>query len=267
MRMTCGTFLFAAAVVAFDAMAAQSDAERMKSDMMNPGSALRTVEQSGGGTFKVLIYGNSIALHGPKPDIGWTNNWGMAASAPEKDFAHLVAAGLEAKRGGRADLRIRNLAALERNFTTNIATVAQIAADAKWSPDYVVIAIGENAPNLTASSAEAYRKFLADIGRQFASLPKKPKIVMRSPVWKSTTKADCTAKAAADVGAVYVDAGGIGPNPENRAIGRFWHEGVANHPGDLGMRRLADLILKGFATDDLSNETDLSISGDMTRQK
>ena len=249
------------------AAAAQSDAERMKSDMMNPGSALCTVEQSGGGTFKVLIYGNSIALHGPKPDIGWTNNWGMAASAPEKDFAHLVAAGLEAKRGGRADLRIRNLAALERNFTTNIATVAQISADAKWSPDYVVIAIGENAPNLTASSAEAYRKFLADIGRKFASLPKKPKIVMRSPVWKSQTKADCTAKAAADVGAVYVDAGGIGPNPENRAIGRFWHEGVANHPGDLGMRRLADLILKGFATEGLSAETGLSISGETTRQK
>lgn len=233
-------------LVAVSDMPAQSDAERMKSGMMNPGTDLRTVEQSGCGAFKVLVYGNSIALHGPKPDIDWTNDWGMAASAREKDFAHLVAAGLEAKRGGKADLRIRNLAALERNFTTDIATVAQIVIDAKWKPDYVVIAIGENVPDLTAATKNAYRKFLADIGRPFASLPKKPQIVLRSPFWQSAVKADCTAKAAADIGAVYVYAGALGHDPENRAIGLFKHEGVANHPGDLGMRRLADLILAGF---------------------
>ena len=55
------------------------------------------------------------------------------------------------------------------------------------------------------------------------------------------------AKAAADVGAVYVDAGNLGSSDENKAIGLFSHDGVANHPGDIGMRRIADLILDGFA--------------------
>lgn len=59
-------------------------------------------------------------------------------------------------------------------------------------------------------------------------------------------KAECTARAAADAGAVYVDAGPIGARDENKAKGPFRHAGVANHPGDLGMRRLAELVLDGF---------------------
>lgn len=224
---------------------AEDDATRMKSGMMNPGSRLGTVERIGGGEFKVLVYGNSIALHGPLSKIGWTNNWGMAASAPEKDFAHLVVAGLEAKLGKKADFRIRNLAALERNFTTNVATVAEISADAKWKPDYVVVAIGENAKGVEEAGAAAYGKFLADIVRPFADSG--ARIVMRSPFWRNALKAECTAKAAAEVGAVYVDAGSLGSSDENKATGLFSHAGVANHPGDLGMSRLADLILDGFA--------------------
>ena len=224
---------------------AADDAARMNSGMMNPGSGLGTVERLEGGDFKVLVYGNSIALHGPKSNIGWTNNWGMAASAAEKDFAHLVVSGLEAKLGRKADYRIRNIAALERNFTTNIATVAEIAADVEWSPDYVVVAIGENVGGLGEADAPAYCKFLAEIARPFAE--RGALIVMRSPFWRNAVKSKCTEKAAAEVGAACVDAGSLGSSDKNKAKGLFWHSGVANHPGDLGMRRIADLILAGFA--------------------
>jgi len=244
MKKWCILFL-AATIAAVTAFGVTDDAVKMGAAKMNPGSAMRTVERIGNGAFKVLIYGNSIALHGPLAEIGWTNNWGMAASAPEKDFAHLVVAGLESKLGKKADFRIRNLAALERNFSTNVATVAEIAVDAKWKPDYVVVAIGENARGVDETNAAAYRKFLADVARPAADTG--ARIVMRSPFWKNRLKAECTAKAAADVGAAYVDAGILGSGSENKAIGLFAHNGVANHPGDLGMRRIADLILDGFA--------------------
>ena len=71
---------------------------------------------------------------------------------------------------------------------------------------------------------------------------------MRSQFMRmDATKAERTAKAADEVGAVYVDAGPLGLKDENKAIGCFKSKGVANHPGDLGMRRLADLILAGFS--------------------
>ena len=111
------------------AFADQGDAGQMQSEEINPGAILTTRERIGGGSFRVLVYGNSIALHGPYPEIGWTNDWGMAASARDRDFAHLVVAGLESQLGERADYRIRNLALLERNFTTNLSDFTEIAAD------------------------------------------------------------------------------------------------------------------------------------------
>ena len=223
-----------------------SDAKRMGAEEMNPGSALGCRERAAGGAFKVLIYGNSIALHGRAPNIGWDRDWGMAASAREKDFAHLVIAGLEARRGGRADFRIRNLAVLERNFRTNLTDFADLASDVAYAPDYVVIAIGENVSSLGKADEADYTQFLVSLAKPLVTSAKRPPVVLRSPFWRNAVKADCTAKAAKEVGAIYVDAGPLGDQEENMALGLFEHKGVARHPGDLGMRRLADLILAGF---------------------
>jgi hypothetical protein len=59
---------------------------------------------------KVLYLGHSMTRHGVAPKIGWTNDWGMAASAREKDYAHLVARGIEAKTGRKTEVRLRNIA-------------------------------------------------------------------------------------------------------------------------------------------------------------
>jgi hypothetical protein len=46
-------------------------------------TALARLEAAGGGM--ILFLGNSITRHGPRPDIGWSNNWGMAATALKQD--------------------------------------------------------------------------------------------------------------------------------------------------------------------------------------
>ena len=67
---------------------------------------------------KILFLGNSITQHGPKPEIGWTGNWGMAASALDKDYPHVLAARVGKAAGGEPQILARNIADFERGHPT-----------------------------------------------------------------------------------------------------------------------------------------------------
>ena len=66
-------------------------------------------------TFKILILGNSITRHDPNKEIGWFGDWGMAATAPEKDYVHRLYEKLT-KVGKSVCVRIRQAAYWERHF-------------------------------------------------------------------------------------------------------------------------------------------------------
>ena len=41
-----------------------------------------------------------------------------------------------------------------------------------------------------------------------------------------------------------VELGDLGEKDEMKATGLFWHKGVAEHPGDKGMKAIAERIFK-----------------------
>jgi len=238
--LACG--LLAGGVEAKEARS--SDAERNNSSEMNASKDVCASVRADGGV-RVLFLGNSITLHGPSAKIGWTNNWGMAASCAENDFVHIVTRGIEAKTGRRADVRVRNVADFERKFDTwKVSPEIQSLID--FNADYVVFAIGENTADLPT---EAEQRIFRDAVKRFFALfargRAKPHVVVRGVFWPSKWKDDCLAHAASDLAFTFVKAD-FGDLWGMDDWGRHWHSGVSRHPGDAGMAAIAGAILDGF---------------------
>lgn len=194
---------------------------------------------------KILFLGNSITLHGPSPKIGWKGNWGMAASAPEKDFVHIVTRSLTKVSGATPKTLVKNIAAFERQHATY--DLKQNLKDAfAFQPDLVVVAIGENVPQL--ATEEAKTQFKASVDQLLKELrtDNQPTIIVRSCFWPNPAKDAALRQACQKVDGIFVDISSLGKDESNYARSErdFQHAGVAAHPGDKGMQAIADAILK-----------------------
>lgn len=197
---------------------------------------------------KILFLGNSITLHGPAPNIGWSGNWGMAASAQEKDFAHLVIARLAEATGNKPEAMIDNVADFERRYDTfDVSTVLKKQLDFK--ADIVVVAIGENVPAFPSEDSKA--KFRAAVAGLLAALKKSgsPAIVVRSCFWPDKTKDGILRETCTEAGGAFVDISSLSQDESHfaRSERKYEHAGVAAHPGDKGMQAIADAVWKAIA--------------------
>jgi hypothetical protein len=195
-------------------------------------------------TTKILFLGNSITLHGPKTDIGWTLNCGMAASAPEKDYVHLLLERFAAASGGKTPhARIENIADFEREYATYDGG-AWFDALAGFQADTLILAIGENVPALATTEDQtrfraAVSALLAHVTREGAAL-----VYVRSTFWPDPIKDAVFRQVCADMGAIFVDISHLAADEKNyaRSEREFTHSGVAAHPGDAGMAAIAEAI-------------------------
>jgi hypothetical protein len=192
---------------------------------------------------KVLFLGNSITLHDPAPAIGWTGNWGMAASSEEKDYVHLLTSELTKAAGAKPEIKVRNIADFERAFD-GFDIETKFKGELDFQADLVIVAIGENVPELVDS--ELQEKYSIAFGRLLTSLRAhgQPNIFVRSCFWPNTVKDDIMRKSAEGETIAFVDIAKLGLDETNaaKAERQIEHAGVAGHPGDKGMRAIADAL-------------------------
>lgn len=196
---------------------------------------------------RVLFLGNSITRHGPKADIGWTGNFGMAASAIEKDYVHVLASALATNLGAAPDVMIENIADFERKPEA-IDLKVRLEKCLAFKPQIVVIAIGENVPAMRTEAektafGQQFHKLLATFGGKNGSA-----LFARSCFWPDAVKDQLMKQVSLEAGATFVDISALGKDPANRARAerQITHDGVAAHPGDKGMKAIADALLKAI---------------------
>ncbi len=192
---------------------------------------------------KVLFLGNSITLHSPAPKIGWDGNWGMAASAKEKDFVHLLEGQIAKEAGGQPAVKIRNIADFERQLSTYDVQEG-LQEELRWQPDLVIIAIGENVATLTTDEAKAKFKTAFTGLLQAVKKSGRPTIFVRSSFWSDAAKDEILQTVCEAAGGLFVDNRQLSADPTNfaRSERKLEHAGVAAHPGDKGMQAIADAL-------------------------
>ncbi len=203
-----------------------------------PASAQGNCPGEGEG-LRVLFVGNSVTLHGPKPEIGWTRNWGMAASAPEKDYVHLLE-----KRIRRLDpsaaFSIAQAGQFERTFMDDPDVLTSYTWAKTFGADIVILFFGANVPaayEKTASPAKTFGQAYEEL-RALVCGEKTAAFHVQGFYARPKLEEEKRA-VAAKYGDVYV--------PLDRVNCRADVRGEFDHPNDLGMRLIADAIWKHVA--------------------
>lgn len=206
---------------------------------------------------KLMTYGNSIHKHGPAPSLGWTGDWGMAASSEDKDYVHQLIRMFGEKYGeenitwvigsGNSNFEPDLSNGVEgQDWTQYLKGLTECAAAEK--PDIITIQYGENTqtgkPGYTGTQ-NGYR----DGFIQFVQMLKKGApdalVLITTPFWGGDAKINGAKAAAA---ALNIPIAELAPltTDENEALDGpdEWVQGVKIHPGDLGMLRIAEEMYK-----------------------
>lgn len=204
-------------------------------------------------TRRILFLGNSITRCPPRAEVGWLDHWGMAASAPEKDYVHIMVRSIAATTGAQPVTMVENIADFEREYETY--DLARLKKVFEFKADTAIVAIGENVPAVDSAALQA--KLRGSVLKLLTTLKNAghPTIIVRGMFWPDETKDEIFRQVCAEVGCVFVAISGLSKDESNyaRSERRYAHDGVAAHPGDKGMQAIANVLLATLKTITVEN--------------
>lgn len=186
----------------------------------------------------ILAIGDSITRHGPSEKLGWTGDWGMAASARELDWPHRLQAQIATHQGGVVPELLLDAAGGGR-IRDKLARLAQVTAQ---KADLIVIQLGENEnkPELIATFEQDYAALVSAL----RTAQPAARIICLG-VWGGDPRKDALIhRICMQQGAWFAGIAAVCADPANwaKADQRWTHPGVNWHPGDKGMAAYAATV-------------------------
>lgn len=185
---------------------------------------------------KILILGNSIVAHDPKPEIGWTGNWGMAASCRDSDFVHILTREIQ-QVNPSAVIKYINIADFERGYKTYSLSKLN---DARF-PDLLIVKLSENVDDKNAEK-DSFIFYYNQLLNYVAPPQKNTVKVLLDGFWVNRNVNSMIKDYAQRNGSQFVEISDLSSDSTNTAKGLFEHTGVASHPSDKGMRLIEQRI-------------------------
>lgn len=186
----------------------------------------------------ILILGNSITRNAPAPDIGWNGDWGMAASAQDKDYVHILIKRFKEK-DEKANVSFKNIADFETGYWNYDFSKLEDLKNLK--PDLLILRIGENVKETDMDSYSFKAAYLKLIDYFKVANPS-IRIICASSFWDQPRREAEIAEASKARNLPFVSIKYLSADLTNTAFGIFSHPGVASHPSDKGMQEIANLI-------------------------
>lgn len=189
----------------------------------------------------LFVMGNSLTRHGPSSAIGWQGDWGMAASAADKDYVAQLLKLLNngATSGGPWAAHKENGGELERHPA--IFHVTDEASGLARQSAMVVVELGDNVD----TDKTPLPMFAAAYSQNLDALkPQAGVLACVSTWWPNAEKDKLIKERCEQAGGVFVDISGIARTPRSIARNerKIGHDGVGAHPGDAGMKAIAERI-------------------------
>jgi xylan 1,4-beta-xylosidase len=199
--------------------------------------------------YRILFIGDSITLHPPKASLQWTNFHGMAASAPEKDYVHLVLSDLRKAMPGTT---IKELIPGGVGWVKGALT--KLRELQGFHPNFVVVQLGEH--ELTDGRLPRLEKDYEGLLKGLLAFEGHP-VVIGTGLWNPQTddapyageieQVETTmAHVARDLGVFFVSVQDLARDPACYGYGKV--RGVQWHPNDKGMQGYATRIVAAWSS-------------------
>lgn len=200
---------------------------------------------------KILIIGNSITFHEYAADRGWLGEWGMAATAPERDYVHRIAK--KAQEYG-CEVRCKNIFDFEKYYYDfQKINPKKYSEELAFTPDLIVSTFGANIRNSANENDSAFEnehiftkehyKAIIDFFNPHGTARV---IVGITPLMGSDEVTRAIEDYAGDYAAALVHMEDLTDRKytayddrEAAVFGKNWIDGVLMHPGDEGMKEIA----------------------------
>lgn len=193
-------------------------------------------------TLSFLFLGNSITRHGVVAGV-WDHECGMAATIEENDYVHQFVNKVARDKGINIKYSVSNIAEFERSFASSKFNwdIILEQSDIK-NPDYVIFQIGEN---MSEQDVEVHENALRSKYTELLEHFPNSKRIITLPYWLSPRKNYVFTDIALASNAYIADLSHLGSDPNvNNASSekRYDHPGVGVHPGNKGMKNIADIL-------------------------